>query len=115
MLPADELRSLVDAEIVQVKQGADELGASVEGDPEWFPQNTPPLHKDAEGLLYLNAKLAKVEVERLELGIQTFPRVRRPQLVAEGVGRIPQDVVAVGQIVDGPRYLRTYVRRPVVS
>ena len=115
VLSADELGSLVDAEIVQVEQGADELGASVEGDPEWFPQNTPPLHKDAEGLLYLNAKLAKVEVEGVELGIQTFSRVRRQQLIAEGVGRIPQDVVAVGQIVDGSRHLGTSVRRPVVG
>ena len=110
-----EFGSLVDAEMVQVEQGADGLGASVEGDPERFPQNTPYLHEDAEGLLYLNAKLAKMEAERTELGTQTFSRVARQQLVAEGVCRIPEDVVAVTQLVDGSRHLGSRVRRPVVG
>ena len=95
LIPVNEIGSLVDAKVVQVKQRANELGTSVEGNPEGLPQNSPPLHEDTERLLHLHPQLAQVEVKGVLLGRKALARIRRQQVVAEGLGRIPQDVVAV--------------------
>ena len=89
LIPVNEIGSLVDAEVVQVKQRANELGTSVEGNPEGPPQNSSPLHEDTERLLHLHSQLAQVEVKGVLLGRKALARIRRQQVVAEGVGRIP--------------------------
>lgn len=113
--PVDERGCLVDAKVVQVEQRANELGAFVEGNSERPPQNAPSLHEDAERLLYLHSKLAQVEVKRVVVGGKAFAGVWRQELVAEGVGRIPQDVVVGRQLVDSLRHLTACVRRPIVT
>ena len=95
LIPVNEIGSLVDAKVGQVEQSANELGTSVEGNPEVPPQNSPPLHDDTERDLHLHSQLAQVEVKGVRLGRKALARIRRQQVVAEGLGRIPQDVVAV--------------------
>ena len=115
LIPVNEIGSLVDAKVVQVEQRANELGTSVEGNPEGPSKNSPPLHEDTERLLHLHSQLAQVEVKGVLLGRKALARIRRHKVVAEGVGRIPQDVVAVRQLVHSLRHLTACVRRLIVA
>ena len=56
-----------------------------------------------------------MEVKRVLLGRKALATIRRQQVVAEGVGRILQDVVAVRQLVHSLRHLTACVRRPIVA
>ena len=56
-----------------------------------------------------------MEVKRVLLGRKALATIRRQQVVAEGVGRILQDVVAVRQLAHSLPHRTASVRRPIVA
>ena len=104
----DHVRLLVPAVVMQMEDGDHEVSPACEPHTERPPQNAPRRHEDTECLFDFHSQLAQVEVEGVLVPWQTFSRLRREQLLADRVCRIPDHVVAVWKA-------RSYLRQERLS
>ena len=97
-----------------MEEGDDQVCPACEPYTEGPPQNARRCREDAERLFDLHPQLAQVEVEGILVLWQVFPGVRREQLLADWVRRIPGDVVPVWKAHSCLCQKRSGPRRPIV-
>lgn len=79
---------------MQIEDRIHEVSPACKPDSEGTPEHAPCCHENSERLFDLSSQL-KSGSSKSPGPWQTFPRVRREQLLADRIGRIPDDVLAV--------------------